>query len=104
MGDPPAHRYRAPVGTDDIGRRPWPRSVAVGLFAALGGFSIGLIAIALPLYGLARALEAGRGLNRPFIRDNLTQLVLPVSCLCALAAGVLVGRWYRRGGRLPDGE
>jgi hypothetical protein len=85
-------------------RRPWPRSLAIAAFAALAGFSIGLIAVALPLYGLARALELGRGVDRPFIRDNLTHLVLPVSLTSALMCGVLVGRWYRRGGQLPGSE
>jgi hypothetical protein len=106
MGDPATHRYRSIVdrGADSAVRRPWPRSLAVAAFAALAGFSMGLIAVALPLFGLARALEMARGLDRPFIRDNLTMLVLPVSFACAAVAGVVVGRWYRRGGQLPGYE
>jgi len=65
------------------------------------GCSIGLLLVALPLFGLARALEAGRGLGRPFIRDNLLGLVVPVSVVCGVTVGTLTGRWYRRGGRLP---
>jgi hypothetical protein len=95
----------ADVGTDETVmaavRRPWSRSIGVGALAAVAGFSFGLIAVALPLFGLARALELQRGLGRPVIRDNLLLLVLPVAGTCALACGLLVGRWYRRGGRLP---
>jgi hypothetical protein len=82
-------------------RRPWPRTIGVGALAGIAGFSFGLVAVALPLFGLARALELQRGLGRPVIRDNLLLLALPVACVTALACGVLVGRWYRRGGRLP---
>ena len=82
-------------------RRPLGRSIAVGLAAGVVGFSIGLLLVALPLFGLARALEAGRGLGRPFIRDNLLGLVLPVGALLGVIAGTVAGRWYRRGGRLP---
>jgi hypothetical protein len=88
-------------GLTDTVRRPWPRVVGVGALAALAGFSVGLIVVALPLFGLARALEAQRGLGRPVIRDNLLLFVLPVAGVSALACGVLVGRWYRRGGHLP---
>jgi hypothetical protein len=70
--------------------------------AAVVGFSLGLVLVAAPLFGLARALESGRGLSRPFIRDNLLALVLPVGAICGLLAGTIVGRWYRRGGRLPE--
>jgi hypothetical protein len=66
------------------------------------GFSVGLLLVAMPLFGLARALESGRGMSRPFIRDNLLGLVIPVGAVCGLLAGTLVGRWYRRGGRLPE--
>ncbi len=95
----------ADAGADEtvigVTRRPWSRTIGIGVLAALAGFSFGFIAIALPLFGLARALELQRGLGRPFIRDNLLLLVLPVAGTCALACGLLVGRWYRRGGRLP---
>jgi hypothetical protein len=57
--------------------------------------------VALPLLGLARALELNRGINRPFIRDNLALLVLPAAVVMAVLCGVLVGRWYRHGGQLP---
>ena len=82
-------------------RRPWSRSIGIGALAAIAGFSFGLIAVALPLFGLARALEINQGLGRPAIRDNLMLLTLPVATAAALASGVLVGRWYRRGGHLP---
>ena len=77
------------------------RSLAVAALAALVGFSFGLVLVSLPLFGLARALEINRGIDRPFIRDNLALLVLPAGVVMAVLSGVLVGRWYRRGGQLP---
>jgi hypothetical protein len=101
MGDP--HRYRRVVAVeqDEAVLRPLPKAVGVGALAGVAGFSFGLVLVALPLFGLARALETGNGLQRPFIRDNLTLLVLPVALVMAVLCGVVVGRWYRRGGRLP---
>jgi hypothetical protein len=93
-----------PADADVVGERvsrPWSRAIGVGVLAGIAGFSFGLIAVALPLFGLARALELQRGLGRPAIRDNLLLLVLPVAAVSALASGLLVGRWYRRGGHLP---
>jgi hypothetical protein len=81
--------------------RPWPRSLAVAAAAALAGFSFGLVLVAAPLFGLAQALERNQGLDRPVIRDNLLAFALPVAVICAVLAGVLVGRWYRQGGKLP---
>jgi hypothetical protein len=83
-------------------RRPLGRSVAVGAAVGVVGFAVGLLLVALPLFGLARALESGRGLARPFIRDNLLGLVLPAGAVCGVIAGGVAGRWYRRGGRLPE--
>lgn len=94
-------RYGRDVGTDQQTRRPWARAVGVGALAAVAGFAVGLVLVALPLFGLARALELDQGLQRPFIRDNLALLVLPAAVIMALVFGVVVGRWYRRGGRLP---
>jgi hypothetical protein len=76
--------------------------VAVAVAGAVAGFSFGLVLVAAPLFGLARALEAGQGLERPAIRDNLLTLAIPVAAICAVLCGVLVGRWYRRGGRVPS--
>jgi hypothetical protein len=94
---------RTGVEGEERERRPLGRSVAVGLVAGVVGFSIGMLLVAAPLFGLARALEAGRGMGRPFIRDNLLQLVLPVGAVLGVTVGTLTGRWYRRGGTLPDG-
>ena len=77
------------------------RSLGVGAIAAVAGFSFGLVLVSLPLFGLARALELNRGVDRPFIRDNLALLVLPAAVIMAVLCGVVVGRWYRQGGRLP---
>jgi hypothetical protein len=82
--------------------RPWPRSLAVAAAAALAGFSFGLVLVAAPLFGLARALERNQGLDRPAIRDNLLTFALPVALICAVLCGVVVGRWYRRGGKVPE--
>lgn len=82
-------------------RRPLLRAVAFGALVALAGAAIGLLLVVLPLFGLARALEAGRGLERPAIRDNLLTFAVPAAVVLGTVSGVIAGRWYRHGGRLP---
>ena len=71
------------------------------MVVAVAGAAIGLLLVVLPLFGIARALEAGRGLARPAIRDNLLTLAVPAALLLGTVSGVVAGRWYRQGGRLP---
>jgi hypothetical protein len=86
--------------------RPLTRSlgvaVVVGLAVGLSVLAIGIAIVAIPLFALARFAEPGRGLQRPVIRDNLLHFALPAGAALGLLAGAVVGRWYRRGGTLPN--
>jgi hypothetical protein len=66
------------------------------------GLLVAFAILAIPWFALARFAEPGQGLDRPAIRNGLFRIALPVGALVGIAAGVVVGRWYRRGGRLPD--
>ena len=82
-------------------RRPLVRAVAFGALVGIVGAAVGFLLVVLPLFGLARALESGRGLERPFIRDNLFALAVPAAVILGAVGGGVAGRWYRHGGRLP---
>jgi O-antigen/teichoic acid export membrane protein len=90
----------------DAETRPAGRSVlvavAVGIVVALVTFAVVFGIVAIPFFALARFAEGESGLGRPSVRDNLLTWTLPVSLVAGLVAGAVVGRWYRRGGRLPD--
>lgn len=90
----------------DVSERPAGRSVAlavaVGIAVALVVFAVVFGIVAIPFFALARFAEGEPGLGRPAVRDNLLTWTLPVSLLAGIAGGTIVGRWYRRGGRLPD--
>ena len=77
------------------------RAVAFGLVVGVVGAAVGLLIVVMPLYGLARSLEAGRGLGRPVIRDNLLRFAVPAAVVLGTISGAVGGRWYRHGGRLP---
>jgi hypothetical protein len=81
-------------------RRSLLLGVAVGTAVALTALAIGFSIIAIPLYALA-SIEPGSGTDRPFIRDGLFQVAIPVGVVLGVAAGAIVGVWYARGGRLP---
>jgi hypothetical protein len=84
-------------------RAPRARTLGVvlGVSALVGLAVAGLVysVIALPLYVLAQADPDG--LDRPFIRRGFLVVALPAGVLVGLGAGLAVGTWYRRGGRLP---
>lgn len=86
--------------------RPAGRSlllaIAVGIVVTLVVFAVVFGIVAIPFFALARAAEGQSGLGRPSVRDNLLTWTLPVSLLAGVVGGAVVGRWYRRGGRLPD--
>jgi len=80
------------------------RSLLLGVVVALGvGLAATAIAfsiVAIPVFSLA-STEPGSGLDRQLVRDGLFRVALPFGLLSGLVIGVLVGLWYRRGGRLP---
>lgn len=73
--------------------------VALGIAAVCTAVTYSIVA--MPFYALARATEPGQGLDRPFVRDAITHWALPGSIVLGVAAGLVVGIWYARGGRLP---
>jgi hypothetical protein len=82
-------------------RRSLLLAVAVGFGVGLVVLAVGFAVVAIPLFALARFAEPGRGLARPVIRDNLLHVAGPAGLVAGAVAGAVVGRWYRRGGRLP---
>ena len=76
--------------------------VAVGVAVGLAciGFVVSIIAI--PFFALARFADPGKGLDEPLIRTALTKVALPAGIVLGSLAGFAVGRWYQRGGRLPE--
>jgi len=94
-----------PDSTIEVGERPHrPVLLAVVVGAAVGLACIGIIIsiIALPFFALARFADPGKGLDEPFIRNALTKVALPAGLVLGSLAGVAVGLWYRKGGRLPE--
>ena len=77
-------------------------AVAVGLAVALAAVAVIVSIIAIPLFALARFAEPGKGLDEPFIRNGLVKVAIPAGAVLGTLTGLLVGRWYRRGGRLPS--
>ena len=76
-------------------------AVGVGVAMTLVTVAVVFAVLAIPLFALARFAEPGQGLDRPFIRNGLLRFALPVGLVAGIVSGVAVGRWYRRGGRLP---
>ncbi|MBV8560119.1 MAG: hypothetical protein JO050_05060 [Acidimicrobiia bacterium] len=89
----------------DVGERPHrPVLLALAVGAAVGLACIGLIIsiIAIPFFALARFADPGKGLDAPLIRTALTRVALPAGLILGSLAGLAVGHWYRKGGRLPE--
>jgi hypothetical protein len=74
--------------------------VAVGVGVAVAGIAIAFSVVAIPIFIVA-STEPGSGLNRDLVRTGLFKVALPFGVVSGLAAGVLIGMWYARGGRLP---
>jgi hypothetical protein len=77
--------------------------MALGMGAAVGLATVGIIVsiIAIPFFALARFAEPGHGLDEPLIRTALVRVAIPAGAVLGSLTGLAVGRWYRRGGRLP---
>ena len=88
----------------DVTHRPRSRSVllgiGVGLGVAVAGIAIAFSIVAIPLFIVA-STEPGSGLNRDLVRTGLFKVAVPFGVVSGVAAGVLIGIWYARGGRLP---
>ena len=76
--------------------------VAVGLGVGIAMAGLVYSILAIPLYVFAQT-DPG-GLDRPLIRTAFFNVALPAGVIGGVVAGVLVGIWYRRGGRLPDDD
>jgi len=89
----------------EVGEQP-RRTVLVALAVgvAVGLACIGLVIsiVAIPFFALARFADPGKGLDDPLIRTALTKVALPAGIVLGSLAGLAVGRWYRKGGRLPE--
>jgi hypothetical protein len=88
--------------TEEPVRRSVLLAVGVGLAVGLAAVAIIVSIIAIPLFALARFAEPGKGLDEPLIRNGLVKVAIPAGAVLGTVAGLLVGRWYLRGGRLPS--
>lgn len=75
-------------------------AVAVGVGIAVAGLAYSVIAI--PLYVLAQSDPDG--LDKPMIRGAFFNVAVPAGVLAGVAAAIVVGLWYAKGGRLPQGD
>jgi hypothetical protein len=73
-------------------------AVGLGVGIAVAGLTYSVLAI--PLYVFAQSDP--EGLDRPLIRTAFFNVALPAGLAVGTLAGVLVGLWYAKGGRLPD--
>jgi hypothetical protein len=90
------------VETGERPHRPVLLALAVGVAVGLACIGLVISIIAIPFFALARFADPGKGLDQPFIRTALTKVALPAGIVLGSLAGVAVGRWYRKGGRLPE--
>jgi len=80
-------------------RRSLLIALAIGLPVAVGAAAVTYAIIAIPMYTLAQADP--HGLDRPWFRNAMVRIALPIGAVIGVVIGSVVGVWYRRGGRLP---
>lgn len=71
------------------------RALAVAVGVGIGVAALVFVLIAIPFYTLA-SLEPN-GLDRPLVRTGLLYVAGPFGLAAGIVAGVLAGRWYRKG-------
>jgi hypothetical protein len=74
--------------------------IAVGLATGLAMIGVAFSIIAIPLYLLAMT-DPDHGVDRHLVRTGLFNVALPFGLVTGVVAGVAVGVWRGRGGRLP---
>ncbi|HEY9556256.1 MAG TPA: hypothetical protein VIR58_05950 [Acidimicrobiales bacterium] len=92
-GDAPPLTPRSRLGSALLG-------IGIGAGVGVACIAIAFSIIAIPLYVLA-STEPGSGLDRTLVRRGLFQVALPLGVVAGTVAGIVVGVWYSRGGRLP---
>ena len=97
----PGRVAATPSPPSEPGRRPVLLAVVVGIGVGAAAVCFVFSLLAIPYLVVAR-LDPGHGLDRTAIRGGLFHVALPIGLLVGLLGGLAVGRWYRRGGRIPD--
>lgn len=99
----PLRAAAAPATAPPV-RRSRLRSVLLGVGIGTGvgvaAMAIAFSIVAIPMFIVA-STEPGSGLDRSLVRTGLFKVALPFGLVAGIAAGVVVGIWYARGGRLP---
>lgn len=81
--------------------RSWRAALVAGVTGGVVAAALVVIFIALPLFFLAAVTDQDDGLDRPLVRDGLRAAPF-IAAAVSVPAGVLAGRWWRRGGRFPE--
>jgi branched-subunit amino acid permease len=82
--------------------RPVLLGIVVGVAVGLACIGLVVSIVAVPFFALARFADPGKGLDEPLIRNALTKVALPAGVILGSLAGFAAGRWYQKGGRLPE--
>jgi hypothetical protein len=94
----------APVDHDEPADPSRLRSVllgmAVGFAVTVAGIAIAFSIVAIPLFIVA-STEPEHGLDRDLVKRGLFEFAIPFGLVAGIGAGIAVGVWFGRGGRLP---
>jgi hypothetical protein len=74
--------------------------LGIGLGVGVAAMGIAFSIVAVPMFLLA-STEGDSGLDRGLVRTGLFTIAVPFGALVGVVAGIVVGVWYSRGGRLP---